>query len=59
MWSRATKIKVLVGIFAAVVLIVGLAIFLLSRVEGVRDTVRQVTRAVVESARVDPEKARK
>ena len=62
MWSRATKIKVLVGILAAVVLVMGLAIFLLSRVEGVRDEARQVThvlRAAVEAARVDPEEARK
>jgi len=59
MWDRATKIKVLVAILAAVVLIVGLAILLLSRVEGVRGTARQVMRVAVEAARFDPEKARK
>ncbi len=62
MWSRATKIKVLAGILAALLLVMGLAIFLLSRMEGVRDEARQVThvlRAAIEAARVDPEEARK
>ena len=49
MWNRATKIKVLVGIFAAVVLVVGLAIWLAIRCGKLPDTAGRVMRSFVES----------
>ena len=49
MWSRATKIKVLVGLLAAWVLIMGLGIWLAVRSGKLPETAGRVARSLVES----------